>query len=434
MSQRRDHWKISLAAGGLLLAASLLAGCGGSSDGGAAQLSSPPPSSTNSPPPAVAAAKAANTPVDPGIVAADNAFGLSLLATLIQGGPGTNTAISPVSVAICLQIAYNGAQGTTQPAMARALQLGSLTLSQLNDDNAALLAALLEPDPQVTLTVANSLWVLQGSDSVVPAFVSTDRTYYGAMIGDLGGAPADVNEWVNTQTNGEITQILPSDMDMSKIVAILANAIYFKGSWQSAFDPGHTAAAPFTLADGTQATVQMMRENQAHLPYLQGQNFQAISVPYGQGRLSMLIVLPTAGIDLGDFVGSMTPTDIDGWVGEMSSDRPVDLNLPRFTTTYSQSLVSALSTLGMGIAFQPHVGDLSGIFPNAYISAVQHATVVHVDETGTVASGSTTVPVGTTAVEEPVVVHMSRPFFYAIRDNQTGALLFVGVMMNPNGG
>jgi serpin B len=88
----------------------------------------------------------------------------------------------------------------------------------------------------------------------------------------------------------------------------------------------------------------------------------------------------------------------------------------------------------MGIAFQPDVGNFSGIYPDAYISEVQHATVVQVDESGTVASGSTTTVISTTAVEQPVTVQLNRPFFYAIRDNQTGILLFAGVMVNPNGG
>jgi serine protease inhibitor len=140
MSRIQYEWKISRAVALSLIAASLLAACGGGSDTSAEQPSPPPSGVDSSTPPAVAAAKKVNTPVDPGIVTADNAFGLSLLATLTRRSPGTNTAISPISVAMCLQIIYNGAQGTMQPAMAQALQVGNLP-SQLNADNAALLAA-----------------------------------------------------------------------------------------------------------------------------------------------------------------------------------------------------------------------------------------------------------------------------------------------------
>lgn len=423
-------------ASAVLLATVLLAGCGGgSSDSQTSPAgNSTPPQNVTSTPPAVAQAKAQNTPVDPTLVSANNTFGLNLLNTLIQGSPNTNIAISPTSVAMALQIAYNGAEGTTQSAMAQTLQLGSLSVSQLNDDNAALLAALLDPDPQVTLTIANSLWVRLSGITVSPTFQSTDQAYYGATIGDLAQAPAAVNTWGSQQTDGLISQILPTDINLSDTVAILANVVYFKGAWQSAFDPSQTKPAPFTLADGTQTTVNMMEQTQASFPVMSGTNFTAISLPYGQGRLSMIAVLPSAGVDLATFISTLTPADIDSWVGQMSNSEAVNLSLPRFTTSFAANLIPPLTTLGMGIAFSPTMADLSGIYPLAYISWVQHDTVVQVDEQGTVATGSTTVGIGIGAVQQPVNLDFNRPFFYTIRDNQTGALLFAGVMVNPNGG
>lgn len=437
MSRYVRGWKGSAVCGAVLLAGLALAGCGGDSGGSSGQssTSSTPLSGVTSPPPAVAQAKAENTPVDPALVVADNGFGLSLLQTLIQGSPNTNIAISPTSVAMALQIAYNGAAGSTQTAMAQTLQLGSLSLSQLNDDNAALLAALQSPDPVVNLTVANSLWVRLGANTVSPTFSNTDQTYYGAEVGDLAGAPANVNAWGNTETNGLITQILPPDTNLSQAVAILANVVYFKGAWTEAFDPSQTTAAPFTLADGTQTSVDMMSQpNTNTLPVLFGTNFTAFSLPYGQGRLSMIVVLPNTGVDFGTFIGTLTPTEIASWAGQMVTGSLINLYLPRFKTSFSQPLPNALSALGMGIAFEPGVADFSGIYPLAYLSAVQHDTVVEVDEAGTVAAGSTTIVIGTTAVQKPVDVDANHPFFYAIRDSQTGALLFTGVMMNPNAG
>ena len=213
----------------------------------------------------------------------------------------------------------------------------------------------------------------------------------------------------------------------------MANVIYFKGAWQSGFSPAQTQPAPFTLADGAQTTVNMMQQSQAALPVTSGANLTAVSLPYGQGRLSMILVLPNSDVDLGAFVGTLTPADIDSWVTRMYSGS-VNLFLPRFTTSFSANLIPPLTTLGMGVAFEPGIGDFSGIYPGAFISAVQHDTVVEVDETGTVATGSTTVGIGITAVQAPVNVEFNRPFFYTIRDNQTGALLFTGVMVNPNGG
>jgi serine protease inhibitor len=418
--------------GALLVAVCSLQGCGGGSGSGA----SPPPASINpggpasSTPPAVLQAKQDNTPVDPAIVTADNAFGLSLLNTLIQGNPGNNTAISPTSVAMTLQIAYNGAVGPTQQAMAQTLQLGGLSVQQLNSDNAALLAALLDPDPQVDLTIANSLWVPLGTDTVSPSFESADQTYYGAEIGDIAGAPANVNAWVAAQTQGLITQILGP----GPYVTVLANTVYFKGQWTNGFPPSQTVPLPFTLADGTQTSVPTMQQTSA-FSYFQGTNFQAVSLPYGQGRLSMLLALPAVGVDLDTFVAGITPATIDSWVSQMYPGITVSLSLPRFTTSFGTSLVPALTTLGMGSAFDENAGGLSGIVPSGFISDVEHKTYVQVDETGTVAAAATTGGIGITAMPSaPVDMSLDRPFFYAIRDNQTGELLFVGVLMNPNGG
>jgi serpin B len=284
------------------------------------------------------------------------------------------------------------------------------------------------------LNIANSLWVPLTTSSVSATFESADQTYYGATIGDIAQAPADVNAWGNEQTNGLIPQILPPGTNLAQAKAILANVVYFKGTWQSGFSPAQTKSAPFTLANGTQTTVNMMEQAQATFPVVSGANFTAVSLPYGQGRLSMIAVLPNAGVDLGTFVSTLTPADIDSWVGQMSSVS-INLFLPRFTTSFSANLIPPLTTLGMGIAFEAGGGDFSGIYPGAYISAVQHDTVVEVDETGTVAAGTTTIVITTSvAIQEPVNVEFNRPFFYTIRDNQTGALLFSGVMVNPNGG
>ncbi|HEY0341084.1 MAG TPA: serpin family protein [Steroidobacteraceae bacterium] len=378
-------------------------------------------------------AKSENSPVDPAIVAADNAFGLNLLNTLLQVDSTDNTAIAPLSVALALQIVYNGAVGATQQAMAQTLQLGGLSVSQLNSDNAALQASLLDADPQVDLTVANSLWVHTNTYTVAPAFVSMDQNYYGAELGDLGGAPANVNSWVGTQTNGLIPQVLSPKSDYSRTVALLVNVMYFKGQWASEFSVAQTAAAPFTLADGTQTSVPMMRQIET-IPYFQGTNFQAVSVPYGQGRLSMLIVLPNPGVALDSFVAAMTPSDIDTWVSRMESSASVDLRLPRFSTSFGAFLVEELKALGMGSAFDPNQAGLAGIYPGGFISEVDHKTVVEVNETGTVATDVTVVGVRTTVVQQSFDFEADHPFFYAIRDNATGDLLFVGVLRNPNGG
>lgn len=375
----------------------------------------------------MAQAQAAATPVDPRIVAADNQLGLNLLATLTAGGT-SNVSISPTSVALVLQILYNGAEGSAQTAMAQTLQLGTLTVDEVNTDNAALQAALDGLASEDQLTIANSLWAHGGSSDFEPDFVQLNETYYGATVGNLDGpagtVEGDPDTWVSTATDGLITSILPAPIQ--DVVFMVANAIYFKGAWTSPFNPDQTTSAPFTLADGSQVTCSLMNQT-SNWAYYKGSSFQSVSLPYGKGRASMLILLPDPGVSLATLLASLSAADLDTVVGQQVV-MAGQLALPRFNTSFDASLVPALTTLGMGAAFG---GDFSGIGPNATLNAVLHATVVEVDEQGTIAAGATSGG-QITAVEQPeFTMTVDRPFLYAIRDGQTGALLFVGVLFDP---
>jgi serine protease inhibitor len=427
MRLKNREWASRSVASALLATMSVLGGCGGSSSSGAF-----PQSASSSLPAAVAQAKDAGTAVNPQIVTADNAFGLSLLQSVqneifaVQGP--VNVAISPLSVSMALQVLYNGAGGATQQAMAQTLQLGTLTVQQMNDANAALQASLTGADPNVQITIANSLWLHLTNNPVSPSFTQTDQNYYGATVGDISGAPDNVNAWVSSETNGLITKILPAG-DYSRDAAIIANAVYFKGEWTTSFDPNSTTPATFTQGDATTTTVQMMHQSGTY-SYFQGPDFQMIRLPYGQGHFSMLVLLPDSTVSLDSLVSSMTPAGLDGWIGQMQ-DLAGSVALPRFNSTFTDELSPALLALGMGSAFACPGADFSALAPSACISSVAHEVVVEVDETGTVAAAATVIA-GPTAVRAPSFsMTMDHPFLYAIRDDDTGDLMFVGMLERP---
>jgi serine protease inhibitor len=429
MQQCNQNFRISILIGKLIAAAVMASGCGGGSVSTAPNSSGGAAYDGSSMPAAVVEAQKADTAVDPAIVAADNAFGLNVLNNLIAGSTD-NIAISPISLSLALHILYNGAAGTTQQAMAQTLQLGDISAQKLNSDNAALQASLTNPDPKVQLTIANSLWINLSSSPVLPSFTQMDETYYGATLGDLSGAPANVNAWVAEKTGGLIADILPPLPPPGGYkVAVIANALYFKGEWTTAFDLGQTAVAAFTLSNGAETSAEMMHQTGTYA-YLQGANFQAIRIPYGQGRLNMLIVLPDPGTTMSRFVAGITNELLTNWDAEFQNSL-VSIALPRFTSTYSKSLPSALTSLGMGIAFGQSA-DFSTLAPGAYVSDVEHKTVVEVDETGTVAAAATAVGVTTTIASPQGTMTMDHPFLYAIQDSQTGELLFIGVLMDPS--
>jgi serine protease inhibitor len=421
----------SLAGAALVAQALLLAACGSG-----AGAPAPTAASAAGVPPAVFEAEEQATPVNAALVNADTGLGLALLAQLAQGN-STNVAISPLSLAMALQILYNGSAGSTQQAMAQVLELGALSDARaLDDANAALQASLIGADPKLQLIVANSLWMHSSDNPVLPSFTGMDENYYGATIGDLAGAPADVNAWVASETRGLIPTILPkSGVNYADVIAVIANAVYFKGEWTTAFNPADTAAVPFFLADGTQTTVEMMSQSGTY-PFLAGANFAAARLPYGQGRFSMLLVLPDPGIALGDFVAGLTVEELNGWTGQWQMEAGI-IFLPRFTATFGpQSLNAQLISLGMGIIYcSSNHADFAALASRpSCISDVRHATVVEVDESGTVAAAATTVTVMPTVVGpgSPFVLRLDRPFLYAIQDNRSGELLFIGVMMDPS--
>lgn len=403
-----------------------LSGCSsGSSSTSAAPAA---PSKSTALPAAVSAALTQGTPVDPAIVNANNSFGFQLFQQL-QAVGGSNTFISPTSVALALEIAYAGSAGSTETGMARALQLGALNPTSVNSDNAALQASLVSPDPQVTLSIANSLWFRHESGAVLPSFVNTNTNYYGAQLGDVAGAPANVNSWVANATNGKITTLLPSG-DYSNTVAIIANVVYFNGKWTTPFNPLDTATTPFLLSGGSTVSVPLMSRT-GSFSYVQSGDVQAVKLPYGSGRLAMIVVVPNLGVSLNSFVSELTPANWATWTSGLQTAQGT-VELPRFTQQFGASLAPALSSLGMSVAFNPTAADFSGIGPGLYMQFVYHKTYLQVDETGTTAAGATGVGISITASFPGFHVVADHPFFCAIQDTKTGEILFLGVVTNPS--
>jgi serine protease inhibitor len=378
--------------------------------------------------PVLVSSSRAGAKSDAAVVDADNAFGLKLLKTLTADAAG-NVAVSPTSVAMALQIVLNGAKGATRTAMLNALQLRSLSAQDINVENQVLQASLASAGPQIQLIIANSLWVWRGGRDIAPSFKQINEDYYWAEIGDLAGAPDNVNAWISRKTNGLIAQVLPAKK-YDDAVAVIANAIYFKGDWAAPFDPKSTQPGSFTTGTGRRVSWPMMRQKR-HFPYFRGPDFRAIRLAYGTDRrLSMVILLPNDGVSLGTVVAELEPDTLKYWLTQFRSAE-VELSMPRFKVSYKQSLPAELTKLGMGIAFDATRADFSGIVHGASISDVEHATLLQVDESGTTAAAATTVTVVLTALSRREVFSADHPFFYAITDEVTGAWLFVGTLEHP---
>ncbi|HEY9861337.1 MAG TPA: serpin family protein [Candidatus Obscuribacterales bacterium] len=368
------------------------------------------------------------------LVTANTRFGLKLFAQALKADAGKNVFISPSSVAIALAMTYNGAKGDTQQAMAKALELQGLSLADVNQSNAALIAGLQKADPAVEVAIANSLWTRRGT-GFQREFLQRNQQFYKAQITEIDftqpQAVSQINRWVKEKTRGKINQIV--DRVQPNLALLLLNAVYFKGKWSQAFDAKATVARPFTLANGTRKQHPMMIQTGKY-DYYETDKFQAVSLPYGEGRFSLYLFVPKSQSNLSSFYRDLTAANWDQWMNEFQN-RPGSIQVPKFKLEYDLNLNNALKALGMGIAFDGGRADFSGMSQgDLAIDQVRHKTFVEVNEVGTEAAAATSVSIVVTSTQvpqPPFKLVADRPFFYAIRDNETGSLVFMGSMMNP---
>ena len=360
------------------------------------------------------------------VASANTQFGFKLLQDLREREPGGNIFISPLSISIALTMTYNGAAGETERAIAEVLEIDGLDLSTINNSNKTLRNSLDTPNPKVEISIANSIWSRQGVE-FNPEFLERNQTFFGAEIASLDfsspQAPGIINEWVNTNTNSKIEKIV--ERINPQTLLFLINAIYFKGNWQDEFDESMTRPGTFHLPDGSEKRVQMMRRV-GEYPYFRGENFEATSLLYGDGRLGMYIFLPNRNSNLNKFLRNLNEENWEGWISQLQ-DRRHELMLPRFKLEYEVRLNDTLEALGMGIAFGGGA-DFSGMGPSLFISEVRHKTFVEVNEEGTEAAAVTAV-VGVKSL--PPVFRVDRPFFFAIYDTETETILFMGTITEP---
>ncbi len=366
------------------------------------------------------------------ITAAGNDFGFKLLARLAQATDG-NVFFSPLSVSCGLTMALAGAGGRTRRGMTAALGLGAMTPDQSDRASGLLQSALSSQDPQVQLSVASALWA-NTTTRFSADFERRCREFYGAHVATLDfGSPAAVdaiNGWVSRNTGGRIARLV-SYSDIAQATAALTNAVYFHGLWQTPFEGDDTHDAPFTLTSGATKTVALMRQI-GSLPHLDSADFQAVSLSYGSGRVSLVVFLPKPGISLEAFIGTLDAETWERWLGAMRPAR-LALLLPRFKAEYRATLNSALADVGMGAAFDIGADFRPMGLGGSLLGPVIHQAVLEVDEEGTVAAAATAVVMMRSLFRpNPVpVMRVDRPFFCAIRDDETGALLFAGAIRDP---
>lgn len=370
----------------------------------------------------------------------NNEFAFDLYRQL--RGQDSNLFYSPYSITLALAMTYAGARGETAEEMAATLRY-TLDQSRLHPAFNALDQALTSRGANAEgkdgepfrLHIANALWGQQGFE-FLPAFLDLLAENYGAgmrlvdFVKDAESARVTINDWVAEQTEDRIKDLIPPGAVDSLTRLVLTNAIYFNAAWAHRFEKQATIDGAFHLLDGSTVTVPLMREDMG-VPYLAGDGFQAIELPYDGGELSMIILLPQEG-KFAAFEESLDAEIVHDAIARMERQQ-VRLTLPRWKFESEMRLGDVLAAMGMPTAFTPDA-DFSGMDGkrDLFIGEVLHKAFVDVNEDGTEAAAATAVVMRvTSAPADPVSVTVDRPFVFLIRDIQTGAVLFVGRVLNP---
>lgn len=374
------------------------------------------------------------TKIDTGMVEAQNDFGLRLHQALSNNPEYSNgnLIISPYSISQALALAYNGTAGGTAAEMSDVLGWKGMSVADINDGNRQL-RSLLENGGGVVLNVANSVWHTEDIE-MKKSYLQTVKDSYRAEVKEADLLHVDamdaINQWVNDKTSGMIPSIYDKPPGG---VAVLINAIYFNGGWMDEFDPANTVDEEFTLSDGTTQKILMMKR-EGRYSYKEGESWQAVRIPYGDGRMHMLVVLPKESSSM-DELQQQLWKDTSAWKGDFSHE-PIQLGLPKFKVEQTFELPDALQSLGMMKAFNRNEADFSAMAAGGekfWIDKIKHKTVVDVSEKGTEAAAITAVGIESGAAQptEPISMNINRPFFFAIEDRDTGAWLFMGSVLKP---
>ena len=373
------------------------------------------------------------------VTGADAQFGLDLFEVVATD---ENLMLSPYSIATALSMLYPGARGATAAEIAEVMHLSvdDATLHAVRNHIDWLLGqpapSMGEQDTREPFTIrpANSAWG-QGGYPFLDQYLTVLAENYGAglrlldYVGDPEGSRAIINQWVEEATEERIKNLIPEGAITVDTRLALVNAIWFKANWFQQFDPAATSPGSFTLLDGSEVEVSLMRGSQ-RTGYADTGLFEAVRLPYA-GDAAMVVLLPKTGTPA-ELAAALTVDDLDiRW-----SDAQVEIALPSFEFEAEVGLKAALQSLGMVKAFEfPSAdgADLTGIteIRELFVSDAFHKTFIKLDEQGTEAAAATAIIVSLESMPQPATFTADRPFLFWIEHSPTGELLFLGQVTNP---
>ena len=376
----------------------------------------------------------------------NNIFTLKFLNTVNEvDQSGKSFIYSPLSITYVLGMVNDAAAGQTEQELEQTLGFHEGGIQAVNDYCKNLIDNLPQVDKDVTLNIANAIFVNKNNARLKAKYQQDMLNYYDAKAEDLDfNAPetlGHINGWCKDKTKGMIPTIL--DKVNPAAVSYLLNAIYFKADWASKFDQKNTKEETFTTESG-KTKLPLMHQN-VLIQYAKNSIFSSVSIPYGNGRWSMIVMLPEEGKTTDDIIShlasyGLTMYGFCGTMGDTFQSYEVDLKLPRYETSSDtdqiegSNLIKLLQKMGIHLAFDSNFAEIPNMCEDGgvYISMMRQKAKIKVNEEGSEAA-AVTIAEGfyTTSISEPVsypkaTFHANRPFVYVIREASSGVILFVG--------
>lgn len=398
------------------------------------------PIKVNSPKPTEQITKVALTDTQKGYVHEGNKMAFRFLKQMYDG---KDMVCSPLSLQYALAMTANGASGETLQEIIDFLGYGSDGIEALNEYSKSLLEQLPAVDLSVDIRLADALLV-NNIFHLLPAFRNKVATNYYAAVENMSFQNPNrvanrINNWANRSTNGFIDKLISAEEISPTAAAFLMNALYFKAKWAGSesdpmFRESSTTDDKFTMADGTEKQVKMMR-NMRHHSYAEMDGYKVLALPYAGGKYFMYVLLPD-GNDLGGMIDKLQDTPWSSIASSFKRDAEVYVKLPKFDIEDKFNLNEKLEGLGVRKAFQPGAAEFDSMFDSEaekfFIGKVIQKAKISVAEWGTEAAAVTVVMMGATAIapghEEPkrVYFYADHPFVFLIGEATSGTILFEG--------
>jgi len=375
------------------------------------------------------------------VVGANNQFAFDLYSEY-KSEKG-NIFFSPYSISTALTMTYEGARGKTAEEMQAVLRIPKDD-EKRRLESARIYNQINESNKDYKLSTANALWA-QKDYQFLEEYINNTEEYYGGkttnldFIKETEKSRVTINDWVEDQTNNKIKNLIPKGAINEITRLVLTNAIYFKGTWVLQFDKKDTKDEDFKTSFGKTIKVPMMKliGDDAEFNYVRADNVQILELPYDSEDLSMLLILPEEN-NFKKVEKLINAKKLSEWKSVFKKQR-VDIYIPKFKFETKYFMVETLKEMGMSDAFVFGAADFSGMdgTRNLYIDNVIHQAFVEVNEEGTEAAAATAVIMGWGSVgdvEEPVisVFRADHPFIFIIQQKETGNILFMGRVSNPN--